>query len=407
MRGSVWTTVIVTLFFVSVIFRLGLLFLVDVLLVLIAGASHLWSRYSLAGVDYRRHFGQRYLFFGEETDLTIELVNRKPLPLPWLRTEDDFPERVDLLTGKLHPHYQPLKATLINLLTMRWYERIRRRYRIRGSRRGLFEFGPVTLHAGDLFGFTRQEERLSEIDTLIVYPRLVPITRLGLPAYRPFGDFKAPRRLLEDPLRFMSVRDYAPGDPFRHVHWKATARLQRLQTRVYEPPTTQQLMIFLDVQTLQQVYEGAIPEHLELGVSAAASIAQHALSEGFQVGLCANSTIRFSNQFVVRVSPGREPAQLPRVLEALAQVTHWRVRPIEDVLEAEAHRLPFGATLVVISVLQTPGVLSTLLDLKTAGYGVTLITLGDERPRPELPGIPVYPIGGRKEWYSLEGLDLA
>lgn len=313
---------------------------------------------------------------------------------------------MSLLTGKLHPHYQPLTATLINVLTLRWYERVRRRYRVRGARRGLFEFGPATVHSGDLFGFARQEMRFKEMDLLFVYPKVVPITHFGLPAHHPFGDFKAPRRLLEDPLRFMSVRDYAPGDAFRHIHWKATARTGQLQTRVYEPTTTRQFVLFVDVQTLEHSYQGVVPEYLELAVSAAASIAHYALDAGFQVGLFANSSIRFS-QSLVHVPPNSEPDQLTRLMEALAQVTYLSVRPIEDILEAQARQLAFGATVVVISALQTESVLTAILDMKTSGYAVSLLTVGDEKPEPAIPGVAVYPIGGRKEWYELESLDLA
>lgn len=406
MTSSLWVTLFVAVFLVSVAFHLELLFLLDVLLLLVAGASWLWSQNCLVGVEYRRQLGQRYLSQGEETELSIEIVNRKPLPLPWLRVEDEFPERVGLLTGKLHPHYQPLKATLIQVLTLRWYERVRRHYRICGSRRGLFEFGPATVYSGDLFGFARQEMRFKPVDLLFVYPKVVPITHFGLPAQHPFGDFKASRRVLEDPLRFMSVRDYAPGDAFRHIHWKATARTGHLQTRVYEPTTTRQFVLFVDVQTLEHSYQGVVPEYLELAASAAASIASYALDAGFQVGLFANSSIRFS-QSLVHVPPSSEPAQLTRLLEALAQVTYLSVRPIEDILEAQTRHLAFGATVVVISALQTESVLTAVLDVKASGYAVTLLTIGDERLEPIVPGVPVYPIGGRKEWYQLESLDLA
>ena len=46
---------------------------------------------------------------------------------------------------------------------------------------------------------------------------------------------------LADPLRTVGVRDYHPEDSFRHLHWKATARAQQLQVRVFEPTTVTQL----------------------------------------------------------------------------------------------------------------------------------------------------------------------
>jgi hypothetical protein len=53
--------------------------------------------------------------------------------------------------------------------------------------------------------------------------RNVLITRFGLPARHPFGNQRAPRRLLEDPAHVIGIRDYVYGDELRRVHWKATA----------------------------------------------------------------------------------------------------------------------------------------------------------------------------------------
>lgn len=410
MSGSWWAFVLAGLLLISVIFRLGALFLLDVLLLLIAGASWLWSRYCLAGVDYRRHIGRQRLFYGEACDFVIELVNRKPLPLAWLRAEDEFPELVTLLTGHLQAHHVPRRRLLRNLVTMRWYERVRRRYRIRGHKRGIFTFGPAELVSGDIFGFAQKRRRVEAVDELIVYPKVVPVTRLGLPARYPFGDFTAPHHLIEDPLRFMSVRDYTPEDSFRHVHWKATARSQQLKTRVYEPATTRHLLVFLDVQTLPKAYQGVISEYLELAVTTAASVAREAVTRGYQVGLYANTSVRNATTRI-RIPPSRAPTQLTRIYTALAQVTHIVLDPIETTIGAEASGLPYGATVVVISALQTADLLAALLDLKDAGHAVTLLVVGDDPDLPILPGIPftgkTVHIGGRREWYELASLEVA
>ena len=84
---------------------------------------------------------------------------------------------------------------------------------------------------------------------ILVYPRIVPVTELGLPAQHPFGDHRSSRRLVEDPMRLMGSRDYSQGDNFRFIHWKATARQQKLQTKVFEPSATRPLAIFLNMQT--------------------------------------------------------------------------------------------------------------------------------------------------------------
>ncbi|HMN26848.1 MAG TPA: hypothetical protein PKE45_01745, partial [Caldilineaceae bacterium] len=79
---------IVILALVSVWLRNEALFLVSILWALVAGAAYLWTRYCLAEVTYRRRFGSTRLYLGEVTELAVEIVNAKPLPLPWLRADD-------------------------------------------------------------------------------------------------------------------------------------------------------------------------------------------------------------------------------------------------------------------------------------------------------------------------------
>jgi uncharacterized protein (DUF58 family) len=289
--GGFWWSLIVLLALSSVILRHNLLFLMSLLLALLGGVSLVWTRYCLAGVGYRRRFASARLFYGEETDLYVEMINAKPLPLAWLQAEDEFPADVELLTGQLRYHYLPGRRRLVNLLSLRWYERVTRHYRVRGGQRGAWQFGPAELKSGDLFGFANRREQVAETQTLLVYPKMVPLTALGLSARRPFGDFKVSRRMLEDPLRLRGTREYAPGDSFRHIHWKATARRRELQTKVFEPSATRPLAIFLNINTFEYLQEGQDPIVEELAITTAASIARYGWEAGYQVGLYVNSVV--------------------------------------------------------------------------------------------------------------------
>ena len=124
---------------------------------------------------------------------------------------------------------------------------------------------------------------------LLVYPRMVPLTALGLPADRPFGEYRALRRLAEDPLRMNGARAYAPGDTLRTIHWKATARRGELHTKTFDAAAAQPLALFLNVNTFEQIWEGVDPDLLEYAISATASIARWAWERGQPVGLYANS----------------------------------------------------------------------------------------------------------------------
>ncbi|MCX7840571.1 MAG: DUF58 domain-containing protein, partial [Anaerolineae bacterium] len=185
----------------SVILRNPLLFLVAMLLALVALTTTLWGRYALAGVTYKRRLGATRMFVGEETDLWIEITNAKPLPLAWLKADDEFPDAVELVKGTLWHTHKPTRRVLSNLVSLRFYERVRKHYRLRAKKRGALEFGPVELSSGDLFGLQLRRETREQFDELIVYPKVVPVHVLGLPAAHPFGDAKTSRRVTQDPLR--------------------------------------------------------------------------------------------------------------------------------------------------------------------------------------------------------------
>ena len=58
-----------------------------------------------------------------------------------------------------------------------------------------------------------RELNLTDESYLLVYPKVVPLERLGLPASSPFGDVPVRRQwLFEDPMRTVGVREYRPGD---------------------------------------------------------------------------------------------------------------------------------------------------------------------------------------------------
>jgi uncharacterized protein (DUF58 family) len=359
MRGGLWWTVIVLLAVLAVLLQQPLLAAFVLGLALAGGASELWSRRSLSRVSYRRILGDSHLAFGEESTLTLEFVNAKLLPLAWLVARDEYPPGVTLLTGTVDATQGARRAWLTNLVALRWYERVRRVYHIRGDHRGLFRFGPAEIVSGDMFGFRRQLMPVPGSDDLIVYPKIIPLEHLGLPAGRPMGDWLAPRRLLEDPQRFAMTRDYVPGDNPRYLHWKATARTGRLQSKVFDPSATLSLTLAVDVQTAAGAYEYE-PDALEFVISAAASLAMQALQERHSVGLCANG-LQEGQSGWVQVRPGRHPEQLHQLLTALACLDAVRGTPFETMIGLTLPTLPYGSTLVALTAWPRDANIESLL----------------------------------------------
>ena len=403
--SRITAVLIFVLVVVTLLARNPALYLLTALVVLLAGASALWGRYCLAGVTYARQFGAQRLFCGDTTDLWVEIVNAKPLPLAWLSADDEFPAEAQVTNVELTRASDTHRRTLSTVLTLRWYERVRRHYQLTFQQRGAYDFGPVLLSSGDLFGFRTRYLDVPHRHTLVVYPKVVPLENLNLRAAHPLGDFALKRSQVADPLRLAGARDYRPGDSLRHIHWKATARRGTLQTKTFDPSASHQLLLFLNAQTLEHAYEGVVTEYLETAIVVTASVAQAGLEARYPVGLFTNGTAR-EVRHRVRLPASRHANQATHILETLAHLTPLVFFSFEDLLRAEMPSLPVGTTLIVVSAVVTESLLSVLLDVQARGHPVALIMVG--QPRGWLPTVdvvlPIYTV--TQDWHNFETLTL-
>jgi uncharacterized protein (DUF58 family) len=420
-----WYIACASLAVLALLVRQPLLLLVVFLLLLVLLIADVWGRFCLRNLRIERTLSESRALFGEEITLSCVVENAKPLPLPWLEVEDTVPRALAFQGRRLRTQISTNRALLENLFSLRWYERITRRYTITCQARGVHMFGPTSIRSGDLFGFSERSEVLEDRQYLVVYPLVVPLSSFRLPAHHPFGDRRAPRRLLEDPLRVAGVRDYMYGDDLRRVHWKASARAMKLQSKVYDPTTTYTLVTFLNVATHLDIHYGIHPELQELSICAAASVSDWALNEGYAVGLYANSMLFLPELGMqetseqqrsgqeresvldllkrrrIQIPPASNQEQRTRIMDALARIQGFFGSSIENLVQQECSRLPAGTTVVVITGVISDPLLDILSRLKQNGHTVTILMAGNQPVASRLAGIPVYGLGGEEAWKEL------
>ena len=180
-------------------------------------------------------------------------------------------------------------------------------------------------------------------NAIIVYPRVHEIAELGFPALQPFGETRVAHHLLTDPARVVGIRDYRPEDPFRGIHWKATARMMRLQVKVEEPVTAPQLGIFVNLDTFDHYWEGLDVEVAEQAIEVAASIAvwadRHAMRRG-----CTQMALSLVRIRRCEWRRGVVQPKCPVFWKALAKLTPYSTVNFARVLSIETHRFPWGST---------------------------------------------------------------
>ena len=407
MFGTATFTLLVLTLILSTLLRQTPLFLLSLALLLAAALSWLWDRYGLVGVEYSRRFSKRRVPFGETITLDLEIVNRKLLPLAWLEIDDEISPTLAIARGQIATGWRTGRDILANLVALRPYERIRRHYPLTCTVRGEHVFGPTRLSTGDLFGLVVRDIEREDTESIVVFPRVVPLADLGLPANRPIGDRRSRSWLFEDPSRIVGVRELRPGDSVRRIHWAASARTQQLQVKIFEPTTSHKLMIFLNlISTTADWWNPASdPDVLEFGITAAASIATWAVDERYQVGLATNGMHRYGSRRVVLEASG-DPSVLPRLLEALGRLQPIAIRPFEQTLAEESRHLHYGTTAVAITHDLSAAVAAELTRIRRRGHAVTVILTGRDPKVTRLNGIAVRLAGPPEEWRNTPALTL-
>lgn len=341
--------------------------------------ARLWSRLSLERVQYDRRLDEDHAFPGDSLTVELRIANRKPLPLPWVAVDDTIPLALASAGDEdVHDTGQPGRGRL-EWRTSAWaHQRVARDVEIQCRERGAYELGPASVASGDPFGLFERRRDDGQRARVIVYPRTLDLPPPSVPARRPYGDVRGGSRLFEDPARVAGLRDYEPGDELRRIDWKATARCGALQSRVYEPASSHNLIVCLNAQTVIPAWAGFVSDVLERSVSVAASVARDAHEQRYSIGLLSNVSFPNADR-PVRIAPAARAEQLMRVLEALAITTSFIVEPLSASIDREEHRLLSGATVVVVTGVMPDDLAESLARLARRRVPLAVLNTSGER----------------------------
>ena len=341
-------------------------FLAGLVLAIIAVARG-WSRWSVARLAYGRHLSATRAFPGDRVTVSVTLDNRKLLPLTWIETDDPLPAAIapldDIDDDDGAGNGLGLSTALL------WYQKATLSRTLLCRRRGWFPIGPARLETGDIFGLLPRTAPPVPADALTVCPTIHPLAAFDLPARHPLGEVRTGSRLFEDPSRLAGLRDYTPDTPMRRIHWKASARHQSLQVKLFDPSVTVETMLYLAVDDF-----GADAD-FELAASAAASLAHHLIENRQATGLAVNAA-EADGSGLPHLAPGRGEDQLVAILEALAKVGPVAAVPFPRFLDESVVRLRAGATVAVIAAAVTPSLLERLETLRRRRFQSQILLTG-------------------------------
>lgn len=289
---------------------------------LLPQASRVFGLLEHAGLDIQRvHPGAGHQ--GEWMPVRWRVENLRRFPKLQLSLSDALP------TGLQADPPEPMPVHLMP------YAQDETEYRLRLGRRGVHTLREVRVTSTDVLGLYRLESRVPQETQIVVYPRVVELPARLMPSETGGGDvpLTASRRQGEGP-GFYGIREYRPGDPLRHVHWRTAARLGRLAVVEWEAEESVDALIALETQRgSEQEWIGG--SNLDAAVGLAASLAATILAVGDSVRLLAPGTTEW------KPTAERGMDALPALLEILARVQAVSETSVAaELRNAAAHVVP-------------------------------------------------------------------
>jgi uncharacterized protein (DUF58 family) len=218
------------------------------------------------------------------------------------------------------------------------------------QRRGLVALDKITISSRFPFGTVERTVHFHRPAEVLVYPPIYAFDDSLKDSFSTLGQESRSQR--GQGIDIYGLREYVQGEPMRRIHWRSSAKAQRLMVMEFEREERRAVLLVLPNSLPQGVTRSEELTNLfEIAVAFTASLAYYFLEHRHPVGLLTSRGF---------IPCAEEEGQLDRILQALAL--------IELDLSGYSIRLPaVEADVVVIQFIDTlfawpPG--TTTLDVR-------------------------------------------
>lgn len=325
---------------------------------LLIGLGGAWLLSTFWAWQLSRHLRiKREMRFGwaQVGDRLVErftLINESRFPALWIEIRD----------YSTLPDYEASRGTGIGSRNfIRWHKEAT------CTRRGLFYLGSLDLRTGDPLGIYNITIPYAQKMPLLVLPPIVPLPTIDIAPGGRTGSGPLRSNPVNRTVNASSVREYAPNDSRRWIHWKTSARRDALFVRTFDGTPSGDWWILLDLNSSVQVGEGEDSTQ-ELGVILAASLADRGLRAKRSVGLMAHG------EELQWLPPRSGEGQRWEILRTLATVSVGK-RSLSELLHRVQRTIGHNTSVIIITPSTDPSWAENLIALQRHGAVPTVLLL--------------------------------
>jgi len=250
------------------------------------------------GIFAKRHAPER-LSNSDDNELGIYIENWYPFNIS-AGIIDEIPFQFQKRDIWFKTRLKPRQRKLIN-------------YELRPTKRGEYSFGIIRVYVKSPLGLINRRYNFSQPEVLPVYPSFLQMRKYELMAIsNHLTDIGIKKiRRLGHSLEFEQVKNYVPGDDYRSINWKATARQGSLMTNAYTDEKSQHVYCVVEKsRAMKMPFDGL--SLLDYAINAALVLSNVALLKEDKPGL-----ITVAEKMGSVIPADRGHAQIDKILEVL------------------------------------------------------------------------------------------
>ncbi len=250
------------------------------------------------GMEGTRQMAEK-LSNGDENQIVLHIKSLYSFKTH-LKVIDELPEQLQLRHLQLEGAWLPSETKSLT-------------YRVRPVRRGQYQFGLLNVFVSGNIGFVARRYQLPLAQTVPVYPSYIQLRKYELYAISDrLVELGVKRiRKIGQNMEFDQIRNYVPGDDYRSVNWKATARKSQLMVNQFRDERSQQVFSVIDKGRMMKMPFNGLTL-LDYAINAALVISNIAIKKSDKAGL-----VTFGRSVGTMLAASNRSGQMALIMEAL------------------------------------------------------------------------------------------
>lgn len=332
---------------------------------------------------------------GEEVTIELVIENRKRMPIPFIRIEELLPKAFTLHNkANTSEEYNGIRHKVKG--SIYGYERRKKRYKAKIYKRGVYFINDMDITIGDILGIVTNEKSIKDRKEVVVYPKIKGIDELKFKDKNIMGENIVKRWIHTDPIFIKGIREYAPQDRMKDIHWNATMKQNKLMVKEYDYSSDKEMIIILSTQCHKECFSYIYSDCIDNGVNVAVAIANQCIQEGIPVGMWTNACIKSMN-FDASNEMKPNSASIEHILELCARADYITAISLEEQLAKRIYEFKENTVYVLIAPYLSKEAIGIIYTLSRRGINFKIIDVSRKMDITDINGIEIQKIDFNKE----------